>query len=86
MPAGRPFDFPDPDDVTPKKPSTIAYSDQVLGLYNQSPENENMQKVSSTVKSWFEKAAKEKGWDEASFIDSDCLLTNEKVKSVRKNH
>lgn len=85
MPAGRPFDFPDPDDVTPKHPSTIAYSDQVLGLYNQSHDGENMLKVSSKVKDWFMREAKSKGWDEATFIDSDCVLSNHTVKAARKS-
>lgn len=49
---------------------------KVLGLYNQSHDDEEMQKVTPKVQEWTIAEAQKNGWDEARFIGSQCLLEN----------
>ena len=72
----RPFVFPDPDDRSKNDPSVIASSQQVLGLYNQENDEEEMQRVTKKVQDWFIERAKQEGWDEASFSGNQCILKN----------
>lgn len=68
--------FPDPNDRSKNEPCVIVSGKKVMGIYNQSNSNEEMQKVTDKVKDWFTKQAKEQGWDEASFAGSQCILKN----------
>lgn len=73
---GRPYVFPSPNDVTPNNPGVIVNPGQVIGIYNQSPDNKDgpMKNVTDKVRQWFEAEAKRIGWDEAKFIGSQCAL------------
>lgn len=73
--AGRPYEFPDPNDRSVNEPSTIAERDAVLGLYNQANPGNSYQAVSDTVRQWFKEAAKKNGWTSVEFIDQKAVLT-----------
>ena len=85
MARGRPYEFPDPNEASPKHPSVIVESDQVLGLYNQTHEGESMKNVVGKVQEWFIEEARRHGWDEATFVRSECVLLNASVQAVYKN-
>ena len=78
----RPYVLPDPDDQSKNKPSTIANSDQVLGIYNKENPDDKMQKVTKKVQDWFCTTAKERGWDKAEFCGNQCILTNTRVQNT----
>lgn len=74
----RKYVIPDPDDRSKNDPSIIISNKKVLGLYNQSHEDEdNIQKVTQKVQEWTTKAAKDRGWDGVSFSGRQYILTNE---------
>lgn len=78
----RPYVLPDPDDQSKNNPSTIANSDQVLGIYNKENPDDKMQKVTKKVQDWFCTTAKERGWDKAEFCGNQCILTNTRVQNT----
>jgi len=68
--------FPDPNDRSANQPSVIAKSSQVLGLYNQNNDDEDMQRVTTKVQEWFITEAKQTyKWDDAYFSGNQCVLT-----------
>ena len=68
--------LPDPDDRSKNDPCIIMDTKKVLGLYNQSHDDEEMQKVTPKVQEWTIAEAQKNGWDEARFIGNQCLLEN----------
>lgn len=81
-----PFIFPDPNDRSPNNPAVIVDSNRILGLYNRHhPDEENMEKVMAKVKTWFEKEAKQIGWDEAKFSGNQCYLLNKEIEKLKKD-
>lgn len=71
----RPYEMPDPNDVTPNNPGKIIAQEHVLGLYNQSHPEDKMQKVTDKVKEWMQSEAISTGWDEAIFVESQCFVS-----------
>lgn len=84
MAKGRPFVFPDPNDMTPNNPGMIINSEQILGLYNQEHPKDQMQRVVTKVRSWFEEQAISEQWDEVKFAGNQCLLQNNAVAECKK--
>lgn len=72
----RPYLSPDPKDRSPNEPSIIISAAQILGLYNQDPNNkEKRTRVNDTVKDWYKKAMLEIGWSKVEFSGNQCFLT-----------
>ena len=71
----RPFDFPDPNDRSVNNPHQLVERDVVLALYNQANPANPYTLPSEGVRTWFEAAAKARGWTSVQFIDQAAVLT-----------
>ncbi|TMU24625.1 hypothetical protein E0L35_10330 [Halomonas sp. ATBC28] len=71
----RPYDFPDPNDRSPNHPSELAERDRIISLYNSIHPNEPAQRMSNSVKTWFNTAATEAGWSDIQFVGDQAVLT-----------
>ncbi|MBD0845700.1 hypothetical protein IMY97_08045 [Pectobacterium versatile] len=76
------FQFPDPDDRSINNPSTIADSERVLNLYNQENDDDR-ERVTETVKTWFVEQALDHGWSDAEFHGNGCVLSVELSKESK---
>jgi hypothetical protein len=56
------FKFPDHRDRSQNEPSALCPAERVLFLYNQDSGNKVTTRISKTVRSWFEDAARQQGW------------------------
>ena len=72
--AGRPYEFPSPNDRSVNNPHITVERDSVLGLYNQSNQGEPAKNLSETVRSWFKKEAYSLGWNKTDFIEDTAIL------------
>lgn len=72
--------FPDPNNRSKNDPCIIIETKMVLGLYNQAHDDEEMQKVTEKVQKWITEQAECNGWDEATFVGSQCILKNKFIK------
>lgn len=72
----KPYPFPDPNDRSPNSPTVIVPSNKVLYLYNKNhPEEQNMQKVTEKVQTWFiDESKNQYHWNNAHFAGSDAIL------------
>lgn len=73
--------FEDPNDRSPNKHYVDVPSERVIALYNQNNDNK-AQRLSESVRAWFKEEATRRGWDKAEFSDTNCRLTNERVRSL----
>lgn len=78
---GRPFKFPDPGERSPREPAVMCPADRVLALYNQVNTGKPAEKVSNTVRKWFDAEARKAGWlcvkwfkDVATDHGAGCVL------------
>ena len=71
----RPFDFPDPNDRSVNNPHQLVERDVVLALYNQANPANPYTLLSEGIRTWFEAAAKARGWTSVQFIDQAAVLT-----------
>jgi hypothetical protein len=62
---GRPFNFPDPRNVTVGNPTFLASRDLVLSLYNQSNPGNTAANYCQRAKEWFISEALSIGWSNA---------------------
>ena len=81
----RRFSFEDPNDRSPKDYYVDVPSDRVLALYNQD-NDPKAQRLSENVRKWFIDEAKKLEWDKIEFSNTNCRLTNERVRSLYVEH
>lgn len=62
---GRPFNFPDPRNVTVGNPTFLASRDLVVSLYNQSNPETEVANYCQRAKEWFIREALSIGWSNA---------------------
>lgn len=84
---GRPFKFPDSKDRSINETGALCTADRVLALYNQAHPEKKAQRMSATVKKWFEKEALRDGWafvgwfkDVATDHGAGCVLATVMVQ------
>jgi hypothetical protein len=62
---GRPFNFPDPRNVTLGNPTFLASKDLVVALYNQENQNNAVTNYCQRARDWFISEAHSIGWTTA---------------------
>lgn len=80
---GRPFEFPDPNECSPKVYTSFVDSKRILNLYNQENPSATMQKYCQSVIDWFCDYEKAHGWSKAvpeTGTTKGVLLTNGRVR------
>jgi len=81
---GRPYEMPDPDNVTPANPKTVVEINQTLGLYNQEHREAQMQNLTDKVKEWFKDQAIKAGWNHAEFVENICILERTDLPTIKR--
>mgnify|MGYP000952661188 CR=1 FL=1 len=72
--AGRPYDFPDPNDRSVNNPHVLVERDAVLGLYNQANPGNTYTNLAEAVRTWFVAEARRIGWTSVQFVDQAAVL------------
>ena len=79
MSRGRPYEWPDPKDRSPNNPQVLVPAEQVRSLYNQETD-QKAKNVSETVRTQFEKYAKDAGWEEVEWASNTAVLKKQWCK------
>ena len=79
MAIGRPTEFPDPNDRSPSNPHVLIERDALINLYNQANPDKPAKNVSESVRDWFDKEAKARGWSNVMFPTQNTAVLEANV-------